>query len=315
MNRCPITYEPCGDKVYSDKGLRLLRTGLRNLQNLEYTAEEQRREAFNRAVRMSVQGVQPKLSAVFNIKEEKFEVVDAGGKFILKPQHQFFPEMPENEDLTMRLAAVIGLEIPFHGLIRSKDNSLTYFIKRFDRQGRKEKIPVEDFAQLAGLTRDTKYNSSMEKVVHLIAEYCTFPALELIKLFKLVLFNYLVGNEDMHLKNFSVITFNNQVRLSPCYDLLNTTIEYKKPVEEIALPLKGKKNQLTRNDLIKYFGSERCGLNEKSIDKVLISIKYALPQWIELIEISFLSPGMKNKYKDLLIKRFATLEPKIKSIP
>ncbi len=308
MNRCLITYETCGDKVYSDRGLRLLGTGLKTLKDLEYTAEEQRREAYNRASRMSVQGVQPKLSAVFNARQEKFEIVDAGGKFILKPQHQFFPEMPENEDLTMRLAAVIGLEIPFHGLIRSKDKSLTYFIKRFDRQGRKEKIPVEDFAQLAGLTRDTKYNSSMEKVVHIISEFCTFPALELIKLFKLVIFNYLVGNEDMHLKNFSVITINNQVRLSPCYDLLNTTIEYNKPVEEIALPLKGKKNKLTRNDLIKYFGSERCDLNEISINQVLKSINNALPQWDELIEKSFLSNEMKIKYKDLLTERLAILE-------
>lgn len=308
MNRCPITYTPCGNSTYSDKGLRLLGTGLKTLQDLEYTAEEQRREAYNRASKMSVQGVQPKLSAVFNIRKEKFEIVDAGGKFILKPQHQFFPEMPENEDLTMKLAEVIGLEVPFHGLVRSKDKSLTYFIKRFDRQGRAGKVPVEDFAQLAGLTRDTKYNSSMERIVKIISEFCTFPSLEMIKVFKLVIFNYLVGNEDMHLKNYSVITVNNQVRLSPCYDLLNTTIEYNKPVEEIALPVKGKKNHLTRNDLIKYFGSERCELNQKSIDKVLESIHNALPKWNELIGISFLSTEMKAKYQDLLSRRLKILE-------
>jgi len=308
MNRCPITYTPCGDANYSVKALKLLGTGLKTIQDLEYTAEEQRREAYNRASKMSVQGVQPKLSAVFNSKQQKFEVVDTGGKFILKPQHQFFPEMPENEDLTMRLAEVIDLEIPFHGLIWSKDKSLTYFIKRFDRKGRKDKVPVEDFAQLAGLTRDTKYNSSMERVVQMISEFCTFPAIEMIKLFKLVIFNYLVGNEDMHLKNFSIITVNNQVRLSPCYDLLNTTIEYNKPVEEIALPLKGKKNHLTRNDLIKYFGFERCELNQKSIDKVLESIRFAIPKWKALVEISFLSPEMKVKYQDLLSKRLDALE-------
>ncbi len=307
MNRCPITYEPCGDKQYNDTGLRLLSTRLKTFKDLEYTAEEQRREAYNRASKMSIQGVQPKLSAIINLKEEKFEIVDAGGKFILKPQHQYFLNLPENEDLTMRLAEVIDLEIPFHGLIWSKDKSLTYFIKRFDRKGKKDKIPIEDFAQLSGLNRDTKYNSSMERVVKIISEFCTFPSLEMVKLFKLIIFNYLVGNEDMHLKNFSVITDNDQVRLSPCYDLLNTTIEYKKAVEEIALPLKGKKNNLTRNDLINYFGFERCELTDKSLDKVLEAIKSAIPKWIELIEISFLSPEMKDKYKELLFKRLDVL--------
>jgi len=308
MNRCPITYEPCGNNPYSEKGLRLLSTKLKNLKDLEYTAEEQRREAYNRALRMSIQGVQPKLSAIVNIREQKFEIVDEGGKFILKPQHQYFLEMPENEDLTMRLATVIDLEIPFHGLIWSKDKSLTYFIKRFDRKGRKDKIPVEDFAQLAGLTRDTKYNSSMERVVTIINEFCTFPSVEMFKLFKLVIFNYLVGNEDMHLKNFSVITDDDKVRLSPCYDLLNTTIEFKKQVEEIALPLKGKKNNLTRNDLVYYFGLERCELTNKSVDKVLESIHSAIPQWMKLIENSFLSPEMKDRYKELIFKRLDVLK-------
>lgn len=129
MNKCPIAYISCGNSRYSDEGLKVLSPGLKSLKDLEYTADEQRKEAYNRATKMSVQGVQPKLSAVLNFKEEKFEIVDKAGKYILKPQHNIFPEMPENEDLTMRLASAAGLEIPQHGLIWSKDNSLTYFIK------------------------------------------------------------------------------------------------------------------------------------------------------------------------------------------
>ena len=112
MNRCPITYNPCGDSRYSEAGLKLLSTELTSLKELEYTAEEQRKEAFNRASKMSIQGIQPKLSAKLNIKEEKIDIVDTGGRYILKPQHQYFPEMPENEDLTMKLANEVGLEIP-----------------------------------------------------------------------------------------------------------------------------------------------------------------------------------------------------------
>ena len=307
MNICPITYEPCGDKPYSEGGLKLLASGLSKLAKLEYTAEEQRKEAFNRAAKMSIQGIQPKLSAVLNIKQEKFDLVDRGGRYILKPQHHIFQELPENEDLTMRLAEMIDLDIPTHGLVWSKDNSLTYFIKRFDRKGQNDKIPVEDFAQLAGLTRDTKYNSSMEQVVRLINQFCTFPAVENIKLFKLTIFNFLIGNEDMHLKNFSIINQNGIISLSPCYDLVNTSIEYKKADEEIALPLKGKKKHLTRFILIDYFGKERCELTAKSIDKILETISSSISGWKQLINKSFLSSEMITKYLDLLNTRIDVL--------
>ncbi|HEY5124467.1 MAG TPA: HipA domain-containing protein [Ignavibacteria bacterium] len=310
MNLCPITYTPCGESRYSEAGLKLLGGGLRTLKDIEYTAEEQRKEAFNRAAKMSIQGVQPKLSAVLSIKDGKFILVDIGGRYILKPQHQLFTQLPENEDLTMKLASEIGLEIPIHGLLWSKDNTLTYFIKRFDRKGQNDKVPVEDFAQLAGLSRDTKYDYSMEKIVKLIDDFCTFPAIEKIKLFKLVIFNYLIGNEDSHLKNFSIITDDNQIRLSPCYDLVNSTIELKQQNEEIALTLKGKKNHLTRNILVNYFGNERCGLTEKSIEKVLETISIAIPKWKTLIDISFLSKEMKGKYLDLLDGRLTVLKIK-----
>nr|HMN50223.1 HipA domain-containing protein [Ignavibacteriaceae bacterium] len=112
MNICPITYQPCGDKKYSDKGLKLLSRNLTQLKDLPLTQEEQLREAAIRADKMSIQGVQPKLSAKLNIKDEVFDVVDRGGEYILKPQNNFYPEMPENESLTMKMAELIGIEVP-----------------------------------------------------------------------------------------------------------------------------------------------------------------------------------------------------------
>lgn len=307
MNRCPITYELCGDDRYSRQGLRLLSPRLASLDDLGKTAGEQRQEAFYRASMMSVQGVQPKLSAILNTAGGRMELVDSGGRYILKPQHDYFPEMPQNEDLTMKLAGIFGLNIPIHGMIWSKDNSLTYFIRRFDRKGQSERIPVEDFAQLAGMTRDSKYNYSLEKVVSLVNNYCTFPAIEKLVLFKLIIFSYLTGNDDMHLKNFSVITENGITRLSPCYDLINTTIEYTRPEEEVALPLMGRKKKLTRQILVDYFGMERCELPAKSIEKVLATVASAIPSWKNMIAISFLSQGMKDKYLELLQVRLDVL--------
>jgi serine/threonine-protein kinase HipA len=307
MNICPITYEPCGEMLYSKKGLKSLSPSLLNLSPLELSEEELRSEAMFRAYKMSIQGVQPKVSAVLNIKESKFEITDRNGRYILKPQHEFFSELPENEDLTMRLAALIGIDIPLHGLVYSKDNSLTYFIKRFDRKGQKNKIPVEDFAQLSGMSRDTKYNYSMEKLVHIIDKFCTFPAIEKAKLFKLVVFNFLVGNEDNHLKNHSIIIRKDKVELSPAYDLLNTTIVLKGAVEEIALPLMGKKRNLNADILVNYFGKECCNLTDKVIDNILSSIRNTTDQWSNLIKVSFLSENMKKKYNSLLEKRITKL--------
>jgi serine/threonine-protein kinase HipA len=305
---CPIAYKPCGKKLYSEEGLKLLARNLDNLKPLDYTAGQQRQEAMERATKMSIQGVQPKLSAVLNIKDERFEIVDKNGKYILKPQHHLFPELPQNEDLTMRLAKIIGINVPLHGLVYSKDDTLTYFIKRFDRHGHNTRIPVEDFAQLSGLSRDTKYNYSMEKLVKLIDNYFTFPAIEKVKLFKLVLFNYLVGNEDMHLKNYSVIRNGDMVELSPAYDLLNTTIVLKGDIEEIALPIGGKKKNLTFNNLVNYFGKQQCQLPDKIVDRTIEGIKNAIPDWMQMIEISFLSNEMKEKYTDLLNSRLKKLQ-------
>lgn len=302
MNRCPITYELTGNK-YSKAGLKLLSPKLTDLQDLAYTSEEQIREAANRAAKISIQGVQPKLNARLNLKLGIFEFVDLRGEFILKPQNPMFRQLPENEDLSLKMAKKCDIEVPIHGLIFSKDKKLTYFIKRFDRKGRNKKIAVEDFSQLSGETRETKYNSSMEKVINIIDKYCTFPAIEKIKLFRRTLFNFLIGNEDMHLKNFSLISRNNKIELAPAYDFLNTTIVLDSLLNEIALPLGGKKNNLNRKLFVEYFGNERLCLNEKTINNVLISIQEAIPVWYKLIEDSFLSADLKSKYNDLLEER------------
>jgi serine/threonine-protein kinase HipA len=140
----------------------------------------------------------------------------------------------------------------------------------------------------------------MEKVAGVVDRSCTFPVLERIKLFERTLFSFLVGNEDMHLKNFSLITRAGKVELAPAYDFLNSTIALPNPQEELALPLNGKKSKITRNDLVRYFARERLHLNEAVLTDVLARFHEAVPQWRRLLERSFLSSAMKEKFLSLL---------------
>jgi serine/threonine-protein kinase HipA len=308
MNRCLITYEPCGDALYSSNGLGMLSKNLKYLEELPYSASEQRQEAVLRADKISIQGVQPKLSAKLNIPQQRFELTDIGGTFILKPQHNDFQELPENEAVSMRMAAACGISVPISGLIKSKDGSLTYFIKRFDRLPKGQKVDVEDFAQLTGNSRETKYRFSMEKLGETVEQFCSFPAIEKTKLFQLTLFNFLIGNEDAHLKNFSVITQNKKVMLSPSYDLVNSTIVLKgNNIEELALPLAGKKRKLDKDLLLNYYGRERLKLSEKTIGKTLQTLSDVQPEWQRLLSVCFLSNDLKTKYKTLLAKRLTLL--------
>jgi len=306
---CPLTYTTIdATEKYSVTGLKKLSPLLKNLQDFPYTSEQQLIEARNRADKMSIQGVQPKLSARLNIKNQVFELCDLGGTYIIKPQNTEHEQLPENEDLTMRLAASV-IEVPLHGLVYCMDGKFTYFIKRFDRVAHGAKVPLEDFAQLSGSTRDTKYDFSMEKMIPIIEKYCTFPAIEKTKLFIRILFNYLIGNEDMHLKNYSLITRKDIIGLAPAYDFINTTIAIgiTRVKEQLALPLNGKKNNLTSKDVIEYFGSDRLGLNHGIIDQILRDFKTAIPHWHNLIQLSFLSDLAKKEYIMVLDARVKSL--------
>jgi serine/threonine-protein kinase HipA len=252
---------------------------------------------------MSIQGIQPKLSAKLNPVEGRFEITDVGGKYILKPQNELYPQLPENEDLSMRLAATVGIQVPLHGLLYCVDGSMTYFIRRFDRGPRREKLALEDFAQLSGKTRDTKYESSMEQLIPILESHCTFPVIEKRELFLRTLFHFLIGNEDMHLKNFSLISREGKVELAPAYDFLNSTIALETAEEEIALPLRGKKRNLKKADFTDYFARERLSLHEKTVNETLEQIAQRILQWEPLIQISFLSQEMKDRYRQTVQER------------
>ncbi len=302
MNRCPITCRECGSSLYSAEGLKLISPVLRELKPLPFTSEELRLEAFSRSGEFSLTGSSLKVLAKINNSAESFEL-SPKGKFILKPQNILYPEIPENEDLTMKMAESCGIEVPVHGLTYNSDKSLTYFVNRFDRGAGKIKFPVENFAQLSGKTSDRKYDSSMEEITALIDKYSTFPVLDKIKLLRVVIFNYLSGNNRAHLKKFSLIKKDGVVSLGPFYALLNSAITDSGNDSEMALALNGKKNLFNKNDFIYYFAGSVLGLNSKTILNILNKFESSVSGWFELIQISFLSRKMKEKYFVILEKR------------
>jgi serine/threonine-protein kinase HipA len=304
MNRCPITYEKC-ENHYSERGLKLLSRSLIRLKDFPYGQSQQLELAIQYSDKLSFSGVQPKLNAKLNLKEETFEIVRSGGVFILKLPHAMYQELPQNEDLTMRMAALANIEVPLHGMIYAIDRSLVYFVKRFDRKGNK-KIATEDFGQLAGLSNEAKYEFSMEKLIPIIDKFCSIKLLDKAKLFRLTLFNFLVGNEDMHVKNFSMIHEEDIVRLSPAYDLVNSTIVMNSK-EEIGLSLRGKKANLKRDDFLEYYGKEKLGLSNSLITEILTDFQSSIPAWKDLISSSFLSPGKISAYLNLVEERVRRL--------
>jgi len=281
---------------------------LEDLAPLDLSHEDQLRQARLRADKMSVQGVQPKLSAVLKIKEGRFEIVDQDGRWLLKPNPLPYEEVPANEAVTMSMAAAAGIHVPTHGLVPAIDQSRVYFVRRFDRIGRSQKLHLEDFAQLSGATRDTKYESSLERVATLIETHCTFPAIEKPKLAKRLLFCFLTGNEDMHLKNFSLQVDEGTVSLSPAYDFLNTTLVLEDALEESALSLMRKKRKLTRKLWIDYFCRERLGLPETLVKKTLSEITSAVPTWRRMLDSCFLTPPRQEAYQDLVTRRLEILD-------
>jgi serine/threonine-protein kinase HipA len=300
MSRCPISYQPADCGLYSKEGLQRLSPQLHSLKIFPFTESQQLELALQYAGTFSFSGVQPKLNARLNLEEGEFEVVRSGD-YLLKLPLGRFPGLPQNEDVTMRLASLGGIDVPLHGLMYAKDRSMIYFVQRFDRRGR-TKFAFEDLGQLLGIPSEKKYEGSLEQVGKALDKHTTFPLLEKEKLFRLVLFSFLVGNDDLHLKNFSLLRKEGKAALSPAYDLVSSTLAMPTR-EESALTLRGKRSKFRRSDFVEYFGVEQLRLSEALVTQVLEELKAAIPQWKSVIEASFLPEEKQERYQQLIDER------------
>ncbi len=250
-------------------------------------------------------GVQPKLSLNLDKHKDsqKLTIVGLWGDYIFKPQTERFAMLPENEDLTMHLAEIAKIKIVPHTLIRMKDGSIGYLTKRIDRKADGEKIAMEDMCQLTERQTEHKYRSSYEQIGKAIRKYSTNAQLDMVDFLELVYFSWLTGNNDMHLKNFSLYSPAGEPMLTPAYDLLNAAISNPVDDKELALNLNGKKKRMKDADFKNAYRT--CGVPEIVFDRVKKKYVDLLPKFEEEIHASFLSDEIKTLYIELLHRRHA----------
>jgi serine/threonine-protein kinase HipA len=282
---------------------------MRDAPLLEYRHEDldQLAEQIIRA-QTSLTGVQPKLSLNLSKHEgcSRLTIVGLWGDYIFKPQTDMYPQLPENEDLTMHLAEVIKIRVVPHSLIRLADGKLGYITKRIDRTNKGEKIDMEDMCQLTLHPTEYKYKGSHEQIAKVIKQHCDMPKLDLTNYMQVLLFCFVTGNNDMHLKNFSLYRPSNGYQLSPAYDLINVAIANPEDKEELALSLSGKKSNLKLNDFLR--SASTMGLQENVVLRLIDNMRKAIPKWTSLIHGSFLSEDMKDRYEQIIMSRINRLQ-------
>lgn len=310
-HRCLYCYEPVEETSGFHEKCSQVFFGTAIPPVIEYSLDQMAELAKNVVERsVAVPGVQAKLSLSL-IKESKehsdarLTVVGAlGGQYILKPPADRFPEMPENEHVTMRIAEAFGIPVVLSSLIRLSSGELSYITKRVDRTDKGDKIHMIDMFQITEAF--DKYKSSMEKIGKALDSYSSNTLLDKTFYFDMALFSFLTCNSDMHLKNFSMIESHSGWILAPAYDLLNVAILLPEDTEELALTLVGKKRKLKREHFEQL--GKVLGLNTKQINGAFIRMKNNRSSAISWIKKSFLSAKLKAQYSKLLEKRYRQLE-------
>lgn len=312
MNKCLYCYKPLkdGQTDFHPACTRKL-FGVKEAPTLPY-CRSQISDLAKQVVRAqtTLTGVQAKLSLDVNPggrnEPDRFTIVGLWGRYILKPQTDAYRALPELEDLTMHMAEAAKIAVVPHSLIRFADGELCYITRRIDRDRNGYKIAMEDMCQLSERLTEYKYKGSYEQIAKLIKKYSATPQLDLVNYWEVVVFSWITGNSDMHLKNFSLYKTPLGYTLTPAYDLLSTAIVMPEDKEELALTLNGKKARLKRSDFERSIIAS--GVNDKVLDNIAKKFRKALIKWVALIDDSFLPDDFKRQYKRLIIGRMLRLK-------
>lgn len=309
MRKCLFCYQPlanedqdfhpsCSKKIF----------GQSTPPELPYTEADL--ESLAKAViqsKTAVTGVQAKLSLHItgNEKDEagkRFTIVGLWGGYILKPPTALYPQLPQVEDVTMHLATIAKIKTAPHSLIRLASGNLAYVTKRIDR-AKKRKLAMEDMCQLTERLTEDKYQGSYEQIGKTIQKYSAISGLDVVNFFELLLFSFLTGNADMHLKNFSLLEQPGLgMILSPAYDMVNTALVNPADDEDMALTLNGKKKKLKKQDFVAAMNTLK--VDEKQQQNIFTKMEKARQKWMEQIDNSFLTEEFKKQYKQMLIEKF-----------
>lgn len=233
--------------------------------------------------------------------------------YILKPQVEDFEALPEAEQLVMCMADAVGISTVPHALIMGND-SLAYITKRVDRIFNKDGVQMlamEDFCQLdLRLTQD-KYKGSYERCAKIINKYSSRKGLDMTELYIRLVFSFIVGNSDMHLKNFSLLETkegSGTYLLSPAYDLLpvNVILSEDEDEEEFALVMNGKNMNIQRNDFLIF--ADECGISRNSAVKMIAMLISKKDKLIDMCRNSLLPEYLKERFITLMEARIKVLE-------
>ena len=309
MSKCLYCYKELADgEVDFHKGCCKKFFGIPEAPELPYSLDELDTLAAQVIQsQTTLTGVQAKLSLHLDRHDgsKRLTIVGLWGNYIFKPQTQSYKTLPENEDLTMHLAEIAKIKVVPHTLIRLKDGTLGYLTKRVDRSADGEKIPMEDMCQLTERQTEYKYKSSYEQIAKVIAKYSYVPLLDLTDFYEQVFFSWLVGNNDMHLKNFSLYAPKGKWGLTPAYDLLNVALVNTKDDEELALTLNARKKRIKKADFLKAM--ETSGIAPKVFENMVAKYQKLLPKFNEAIDLSFLDAEDKEMYKQSIASRLARI--------
>ncbi|MCQ2258694.1 MAG: HipA domain-containing protein [Bacteroidaceae bacterium] len=312
MERCLYCYKPlkaneldfhasCAKKMFGTKTPPVLPYTRKEIAELARVVIEKR---------TTITGVQAKLSLDLendeNGEPQRLTIVGVLGRYILKPQTERFEALPEMEDLTMHLAEIAHIATVPHSLVRFADGELNYITRRIDRTEHGAKLPMEDMCQVSGLLTEQKYQGSYEYLATLVAKHSCVASLDVTNYWEQVIFSWIVGNADMHMKNFSLISYERgKYRLSPTYDQVSTAIVMPEDTEELALPLQGFKKKLMSFDFV--YAMVDSGLDSKVAERMLARFQKYKASWFQCIDNSFITDCQKVAYKDLISLRLETL--------
>lgn len=308
MSKCLYCYKEVASGEDFHRECSLAFFGVEKPPKIEYSLKEMSQLALQVVERsVSVPGVQPKLSMSLiadNKTDRRLTVVGAlGGNYIFKPPSEDYAEMPANEHLTMKMAELFGIDVVPHSLIKLASGELSYITKRIDRNEDGSKIHMIDMFQV--VEAFDKYRGSMERIGKAIHEYADNTLLDLLRFYELTVFSYLLGNNDMHLKNFSMIKTSYGWALSPAYDLLNVAIVNPEDKEELALTIAGKRKKITRTILFDF--GIGLGLSKKQIDGVFKRFERLQDDALALIRISYLSKNIQSYYIEFINKKYQVI--------